>query len=178
MRYTSLLLISATFPFAAYAAGSDDPAPPTPTETTTECTDGQVWDEESKACVNPEDARLDDDTRFKAVRELAYADRPEEALRVIAAMTEGDTDRVLTYKGFATRKAGRIEEGMAFYEAALTQNPDNILARSYMGQALVGMGEMEMATAQLEEIEARGGEGTWAMASLETAIKSGQTWNY
>jgi tetratricopeptide (TPR) repeat protein len=178
MRLTTALLISTILPFAAFAAGSDDKAPPTPTETTTKCEKGFVWDEKTKTCIAPDDQSLNDDIRFKAVRELAYADRPEEALLVLATMTEGDTDRVLTYKGFASRKAGRIEEGMAFYNAALTQNPDNILARSYMGQALVLMGEMDMAKAQLDEIKARGGEGTWAMASLETAINTGETFTY
>ncbi len=177
MRLTTTLLLS-VLPFTAFAAGSDDTAPPVKTETTTTCEEGFVWNEETKTCVAPDDARLDDDTRFKAVRELAYADRPEDALRVLASMTEGKTDRVLTYLGFANRKAGRLEEGMAYYDIALTQNPDNILARSYLGQALVGMGETDLARAQLDEIRARGGEGSWAMASLEKALATGQTLNY
>ena len=78
MRILSTLALLA-FPFAAFAAGSDDTAPPTPTETTTQCKEGQVWDEKTKACVLPDDARLDDDTRFRAVRELAWAGRPETA---------------------------------------------------------------------------------------------------
>jgi tetratricopeptide (TPR) repeat protein len=177
MRMTAILLMT-VLPVAAFAAGSDDSNPPVKTETTTTCDEGFVWDEKTKACVAPDDARLDNDTRFKAARELAYADRPDDALVVLAAMTEGNTDRVLTYLGFANRKAGRLEEGMAYYDLALTQNPDNILARSYMGQALVGMGETDLARAQLDEIRARGGEGTWAMASLEQAIATGQTLNY
>lgn len=177
MRLTAILLMTA-LPFAAQAAGSDDSNPPTPTETTTECKEGLVWDEKTKTCVAPEDARLDNDTRFKAVRELAYAGRPDEALRVLAAMTEGETDRVLTYKGFAHRKAGRIEEGLAFYNAALTQNPDNLLARSYLGQAMVEMGELELAQVQRDEIRLRGGEQTWAFASLDRALRTGQTQSY
>lgn len=177
MRLIATLFLSA-LPFSAFAAGSDDTAPPVKTETTTKCEEGFVWNAETKACVAPDDAQLDDDTRFNAVRELAYADRPEEALQVLATMTEGKTDRVLTYMAFANRKAGRLEEGMALYDAALMKNPDNILARSYMGQALVGMGETALAKVQLDEIRARGGEGTWAMASLQRALATGQTLNY
>lgn len=168
----------AALPFAALAAGSDDTEPPKPTETTTKCTDAMVWDADKKACVAPDDAALNNDERFRAVRELAYADRPEEALIVLATMTEGESDRVLTYLGFANRKAGRLEEGMGHYAHALDVNPDNILARSYLGQMLVQMGEGAAARRQLDEIRVRGGAGTWAEASLAQAVGTGQTLSY
>lgn len=182
MRLLPVFCVTA-LPFAlfgapAFAAGSDDTAPPTPTETTAKCKDGQVWDEKTKACIAPTDARLDDDTRFRAVRELAWAGRPEEALTVLQAMAEGDTDRVLTYKGFAHRKAGRLEEGLAHYARALARNPDNVLARSYLGQAYVEMDEIVLARAELDQIRARGGQGTWAEIALDTAIRTGQTTSY
>ncbi len=171
-------LILTALPFAALAAGSDDTEPPKPTQTTTECTDGQVWDEASKTCVTPEDSSLNDDMRFRAVREMAYAGQYDNALRVLAAMQEGESDRVLTYLGFINRKAGRVELGMSYYAQALEVNPDNILARSYMGQSLVEQGEIAMARNQLNEIRARGGAGTWAEASLSQAVGSGQTLSY
>jgi tetratricopeptide (TPR) repeat protein len=93
-------------------------------------------------------------------------------------MTEGETDRVLTYTGFLNRQMGNWEEGMAAYEMALTINPDNILARSYFGQALVLMNETGLAQAQLNEIRARGGVGTWAESSLAQAILTGTTTTY
>jgi tetratricopeptide (TPR) repeat protein len=166
-----------TLPLAALAA-SDDDFPPKQTKTSTECTDGQVWDEKSKTCTDPKSGALDNDTLYRAVRELAWAGRPDDALHVLSAMTEGDTDRVLTYKGFAHRKADRLEEGLAWYDAALTANPDNLLARSYLGQAYVLMGEIALAQAQLDQIRARGGAGGWPETALETAIATGQTYNY
>lgn len=165
-------------PFAALAAGSDDTQPPPATQTSTECTKGQVWDEATKACVDADSGQLDDDTRFRAVRELAWAGRPEDALVVLSAMQEGKSDRVLTYIGFANRKAGRLEEGLAAYDAALALNPDNLLARSYLGQAYVDMGETALAQAQLEQIRLRGGDGLWAATALENAIRTGQTYTY
>ena len=165
-------------PFAALAAGSDDTEPPKATQTSTECEEGQVWDEQTKACVDAKSDLLDDDTRFRAVRELAWAGRPGDALVVLSAMTEGQTDRVLTYTGFANRKAGRLEEGLAAYDAALKLNPDNVLARSYLGQAYVDMGEIELAQLQLDEIRARGGAGLWAETALADAIATGQTYSY
>ena len=165
-------------PLTVFAAGSDDTEPPAPTETTTKCEEAMVWDEKQEKCVKPEDSALNNDQRFRAVRELAYAGRPEEALIVLATMTEGDTDRVLTYKGFAHRKAGRADLGMEHYAHALDVNPDNILARSYLGQMLVEMGEIAAARRQLDEIRARGGAGTWAEASLANAVGTGETLNY
>ena len=59
----------------------------------------------------PKTSSLNDDQRFGAVRELAYAGRPDEAMAVLAAMTEGETDRVMTYQGFLLRQTGRVEDG-------------------------------------------------------------------
>jgi Flp pilus assembly protein TadD len=165
-------------PFAALAAGSDDTGAPAPTETTTTCEEGMVFDEKTKACVAPEQTGMDNDTRYRAVRELAHAGRTDDAFRVLASMTEGETDRVMTYQGFLNRQAGNWEAALAAYDTALTINPDNILARSYYGQALVLMNEITLASVQLDEIRARGGRGTWAEAALATAIRTGETATY
>ena len=177
MRLLAALAITA-LPFAAFAAGSDDAEPPKPTETTLECVKGEIFDEKTQKCVKPEGAMLDNDQRFDAVRELAYAGRTTDALRVLASMTEGETDRVLTYTGFLNRQAGDWEAGLAAYDRALVQNPDNILARSYLGQAYVLMNELQLASLQLTEIRARGGAGSWADTALATAIMTGTTTTY
>jgi tetratricopeptide (TPR) repeat protein len=178
MRFIASAATLALLPFAALAAGSDDTEPPPATQTSTECVNGQVWDEATKSCVDAKSGQLDDDTRFQAVRELAWAGRPEDALIVLSAMTEGQTDRVLTYIGFANRKAGRMAEGLAAYDAALALNPDNLLCRSYLGQAYVELGKIELAQLQLDQIRARGGAGLWAETALESAIRTGQTHSY
>ncbi len=177
MRFLPALAII-LLPTLSFAAGSDDAEPPQPTATTTECTDGKVFDEEKKECVAPEDSSLNNDERYRAVRELAYAGQPEAAMRVLAAMTEGQTDRVLTYTGFLNRQLGNWEAGITAYEMALQINPDNILARSYFGQALVLMNETDMANVQLDEIRARGGVGSWAETALAEAIVTGTTTTY
>lgn len=180
------MILAATLSIAAFvlspaptsAAGSDDSEPPTPTETTTQCEEGTVWDEKTEACIKAEDSSLNDDQRFGAVRELAYAGRHDEALAILATMTEGETSRVMTYRGFLLRQTGRIEEGIAAYERAIAMDPANILARSYYGQLLVQMDEMQMAEAQLDAIRGAGGHGTWAETALAQAITSGVTTTY
>ena len=116
-----LILVAAlaVVPQFAFAAGTEDSTPPTPTETTTDCAKGEVWDEKTGACIKAEDSSLNDDQRFGAVRELAYAGRPDEAMAILAAMTEGETSRVLTYRGFLLRQTDQVEEGIAAYERAI-----------------------------------------------------------
>ncbi len=165
-------------PQLAFAVGSDDSEPPTPNETTTECAKGEIWDEKTKACVKAEEQSLNDDQRFDAVRELAYAGRHDEAMAILALMTEGVTPRVLTYQGYLLRQTGRVEEGIAAYERAIALDSGNILARSYYGQLLVQMNELPLAQMQLAAIRMHGGGGTWAERALASAIATGVTTTY
>lgn len=173
LRGTAAATAVALVPLGAWAVDPelDDGGPPTPTETTTTCTDGRIWAPETGACVAPADARLDDETRYRAARELAHLGRPDDAVAVLDSMAEGHSDRVLTYLGFAHRKAGRVTRGMSFYPAALARNPDNIAARSYMGQALILAGDRAGARTQLTEIRRRGGRQTWAEVALAQALR-------
>jgi tetratricopeptide (TPR) repeat protein len=175
------MILAAALAFAphlALAAGSDDSEPPKPTATTTECAKGEVWDEKTATCIKAESNLIDDDQRFGAVRELAYAGRPHEALSILALMTEGETARVMTYQGFLLRQTGRVEEGIAAYERAIALDTGNILARSYYGQLLVQMNEPQLAQLQLAAIRMHGGGGTWAERALSDAITTGVTYTY
>lgn len=175
-RTFALTLIFA--PTLGFAAGSPEPAAPEPTQTTTVCEEGYIFDEATQACAElQQDSFLDDDSAYEVVRELAYAGRYLDAQMLLASMDQAD-DRVQTYWGFTHRKMGNMDAAMTAYHQALSTNPDNILARSYMGQAFVTEGEVHLAYAQLQEINTRGGTGTWAAQSLETAIRTGVTYNY
>lgn len=173
-----LLTAALTLPATAFAVGMGDDSTPTKTETTTECAEGMVWDADAGKCVAPKESSLTDDELYDAARELAYAGRYGDTLDVLAAMSDQSDDRVLTYRGFVARNMGDLAEGEAFYRAALDKNPDNLLARSYMGQGYVVEGRVDEAYAQLVEINARGGEGSWPARALETAIRTGVTTNY
>lgn len=171
MRLTTLIL--ALFPMTAFAAGGGSDAAPKPSETTTTCTEGLVFDLATQGCMTPEESTNDDSARLNDVRELAYAGFYQAALDVLDTLDNPDAPLALTYYGFAHRKAGRIDVGMAYYNAALLADPDNLLARSYMGQGHVASGDMSLAQAQLTEIRMRGGRETWAEASLVQAITTG-----
>ncbi|WP_299887171.1 hypothetical protein [uncultured Ruegeria sp.] len=177
-----LVLVSAialqAFAFApvVHAAGGDS-NPPKPTNTTKKCLFGRVFDEAAGRCVKPNKSNFTEDQLYDAVRELAYDGQYVNAQDILRVMDQDD-DRVLTYWGFTYRKMGELELANAFYENAITTNPDNILARSYMGQGFVSEGKTELAIEQWREIKARGGEGSWAEASLREAIRTGLTYSY
>ena len=148
----------------------DDPTPPKPTETTTVCEEGFVWNAETETCEEIEDSRLDEDELFDAARELAYFDRPDDAIAVLTRMADQGAPRVLNYLGFSHRKAGRMVQAFGYYHEALDADPDYLLARSYMGQGYVSIGRPDLAREQLAEIVARGGTGSYAHAALAAAL--------
>ncbi|MEO0937048.1 MAG: hypothetical protein AAFY38_02720 [Pseudomonadota bacterium] len=184
-------------PVHAAGGGGGSTTPPKQTQTTQDCfkvrqwdpDQGKyvrfsqkvngVWDAAIGKCVRPDrSGYLGDDALYGAVRELAYAGRYDSATQVLDQMSDQAADEVLTYRGFIARKQGKLELADVFYTRAIEANPDNILARSYMGQGLVAAGDKVAALQQLREIQARGGAGTWAEASLRDAIATGTTYSY
>ncbi|HEV7320600.1 MAG TPA: tetratricopeptide repeat protein [Ensifer sp.] len=168
-NFLSALLVAGAATFMAQtvmAAGEDTSEPPKKTKTTSECTNGKVWDAKKSACVNAKKSDLSDDILFEAARELAYAGQYENSIKVLGAVKDQKSARVLNYLGYSNRKAGRMELGMQYYKRALQADENYILARSYMGQALIEQGHIEEARVQLVEIRDRGGENTWAYRAL------------
>lgn len=174
----ALIAALMTVPTYAFAAGGGSSTAPKPTKTSKDCKGVRVWDDAKQRCVRPKQSSLDTQGLYDAVRELAYAGRYNDAQGVLATMPDQNDDRVLTYWGFTERKLGNVDAAMMFYTTALEQNPDNLLARSYMGQGLVVSGDIEGAKVQLAEIESRGGAYSWAGTSLRKAIYVGKTFNY
>ena len=197
LALTAAVALPLTMPTASLAAGGESESKPQKTETTQDCFQERqwdpeikkyvrfsakvngVWDAKIKKCVRPDKtSHLDSDTLYKAVRELAYAGRYQEAISVLDNMPDQASDRVLTYRGFTARKLGDVTLANVYYQQAIDANPDNILARSYMGQGFVASGDKVAAIGQLREIQARGGAGTWAETSLRSAIGTGATYSY
>ncbi len=61
---------------------------------------------------------------------------------------------VLTYVGFANRKAGNYTQAINFYTAALELQADHIGANEYLGEYYVELGDMDAAYGQLAKLEA------------------------
>lgn len=163
---TAGIVVGLSAPAFAVGSQSDETSPPPKTKTTTTCKRGQVWDQARKKCVAPKKSELNDDQIFDAAREFAYDGQYENAIKVLNLAKNQNDPRILNYLGYANRKAGRMELGMSYYHKALDIDSNYILARSYMGQALVEEGDVQGARVQLIEIRDRGGENTWAYRAL------------
>lgn len=152
LRIALILSITSLTPFYAQAAGSSD----TPTSEVANCEEGQVYNKDTKECVDEEKSSMNDADLLDNGRALAYAERFNEAI-VVLSKIENQNAEVLNYLGYATRNAGDVEKGLSYYNAALALDPDYTLARSYMGQALLEKGDRRGAMIQLDEIERRVG---------------------
>ncbi len=173
MRRLALALSATLAAAPALAVLPETEAPPPPTPTTSVCADGFVWDARKGRCIEAAESGFSDAALFNAARELAHAGRYDAAIRVVAAMADPESDLALTVLGFAHRKAGRVPLGMALYDRAIAANPANFLVRAYKGMAHVEAGDLALARAELAEIEARGGAGTWPARALGQALRSG-----
>lgn len=169
----SFLALAATaslaFAGSAFAAGGGSDA------SQTQCSNGKVYDEASKSCVDQK-SELNDDTIYNAARQFAYAGKYDDALKMLKRAKNQNDTRILTYYGYTNRKLGNVDVAFDYYNRAIAVDANNLLARSYMGQGLVQQGKLEEARAQLVEIRDRGGKGTYAYDALYEALKSGSTY--
>jgi len=132
----------------AFADGGDStPAPPT-------CAKGQVYDAKKKSCVKAERGVLPDEQLTEYAYALTQEGRFQEALAMLDMLDNPNTARALNYRGYATRKLGRTEEGIAFYLRSVALDPNYAQVREYLGEAYVIQGKLDLAKTELEKIKA------------------------
>jgi len=161
---TTFLLGAAAIHGPSLAAESDD-ASDTPT-----CEAGQVYDDNQSKCVPSNEQSLNDGQLLDNAKALAYAERFNEALGLLAMIDDQNTPEVQNYLGYTTRNAGDLEKGLVHYRVALQLDPDYTLARSYMGIALLQKGDNRGALEQMVEIEKRVGTDAREYALLFDAV--------
>ena len=117
------------------------------------CPPGEVFDARSNGCVKQRSEVLPD----KALTDYAYAlakeERYAEALDVLNLLKNKNTPEALNYRGYATRKLGRVDEGIKYYRQSVAMDPRYAQVREYLGEAYVVKGDMGNAKAQLRAIE-------------------------
>ena len=141
-------------------------------DSTPTCRKGKVWDKKKQMCVPAKYEEMDDNGLADTAYWLNQEERYNEALQVLALAKDQNNPKILNYGGYATRKLGRVDEGIRFYNQALAIDPDNVLVRSYLGEAYLKKGNPNKAIALLGEIRDRCGTDCKAYKSLADAIEA------
>ena len=102
----------------------------------TTCPKGQVWSVKKKACMKRAAGLFTDDEPADYAFALAKAKRFDEALDTLDQIEGAPTPKAWNYRGYATRKLGRTDEGIGYYLKSgygLKQNQE--LALKYIRKA-------------------------------------------
>jgi tetratricopeptide (TPR) repeat protein len=137
----------------------------------TTCMPGQVWDAKKHKCLQRHSGVLPDSELTGYANALLKADRFEEAIDVLDLLDNPNTPRALNYRGYATRKLGRIDEGIGYYLRSVALDPAYPQVREYLGEAYVIEGEYDLAREQLATIERICGKDCEFYGELEKALK-------
>ena len=119
----------------------------------TTCSKGQVWDSRSQKCVKAENGVLPDKELTDYAFALVRAGRYDEALAVLNLLKNPNTPIALNYRGYATRKLGRIDEGIGYYLQSIALDPHYAQVREYLGEAYLIKGDAVAANNQLQAIK-------------------------
>jgi tetratricopeptide (TPR) repeat protein len=117
---------------------------------------------------------LSDQDLYQQARLLADEGEYEWALNHLMLSTNLNDPAVLTLIGYAHRKAGRLETGMAYYDQALQQNPDLAETREYLGEAFILAGYRGKAEQQLQIIQSICGTTCVSYQALQFALQETQ----
>lgn len=142
------------------------------------CADGTVYDAATKTCVARSSSLIDDHDLYVHGRELALDGRYQDALDVFATVRDKNDADLLTMIGYATRKLGNTEDGIAIYHQALAIDPDNLNTHEYLGEGYLAQGRIDLAEAQLDTLARLcGGTSCQQYQDLEKAILGEPVWN-
>lgn len=155
----ALLLLSS----AVHAMGDDSDKTPT-------CPKGQIYDTKTKTCMVEKGSMISEADRTQYAYALAKAGRYQEAIDVLNTLKQPNTAEALNYRGYATRKMGRTDEGIGYYQKSIALNPNYAKVREYLGEAYMVKGRPDLAKAQLAVIKTICGTGCEEYEDLANAI--------
>jgi tetratricopeptide (TPR) repeat protein len=158
------ICLMAVEPALADGGGSDGHSGAQP------CGRGQAWDDYKQQCVKAENGVLPDKALTDYADLLLKAHRYQEALSVLDLLRNPNTAVALNYRGYATRKLGRLDEGIGYYLRSVALDPHYPRVREYLGEAYLLKGDLAAAEAQLRAIRAICGTVCESYEHLEVAI--------
>jgi tetratricopeptide (TPR) repeat protein len=134
------------------------------------CGKGEVWDSRNQRCVKAENGVLPDKNLADNAYALVKAGRYAEALHVLDLMQNPNTAVALNYRGYATRRMGKVDEGIGYYLKSVALDPHYAQVREYLGEAYLIKGDVAAATGQLLAIKGICGTTCEAYQDLQVAI--------
>ncbi|MGY2262728.1 tetratricopeptide repeat protein [Pseudomonas sp. SDO55104_S430] len=153
--FTAPLLLAVALSSAQVWANGEEDSPAKP-----QCPKGQVFDKKAQKCVMQTSKLVPDADRTDYAYQLAKDGRYEEALALLDTLQEPNTAIALNYRGYATRKLGRTDEGISYYLQSVKLNPRYAKVREYLGEAYVIKGQLALAQEQLQQIKSICGNTT------------------
>ncbi|MHC8394976.1 tetratricopeptide repeat protein [Pseudomonas sp. LB3P93] len=163
--FTAPLLLAFALASSLALANGDDDAPAKPN-----CPKGQVFDTKSQRCVMRTSSLVPDADRTDYAYRLAKNGRYEEALALLDTLKNPNTAKALNYRGYATRKLGRTDEGIGYYLQSVKLDPQYAQVREYLGEAYVVKGRLDLAQEQLQQIKSICGSTCEEYRDLAEAI--------
>lgn len=163
-RLIPVLIFSLLSPLAL-AMGNNSTESKTP-----DCPSGQVYDSATQKCVPDKSSSLSDQDKTNYAYHLAKKGEYQAALNLLDSLKNGNTAEAWNYRGFATRKLGRTDEGIGYYQRALAIAPDYAKAREYLGEAWMVKGRPDLAKDQLKVIAGICGQSCEEYRDLQAAI--------
>jgi tetratricopeptide (TPR) repeat protein len=135
------------------------------------CFPGQVWDTEHQKCLERHAGVLPDPDLTEYAVALTSADRYQEAIDVLDLLENQNTPIALNYRGYATRKLGRTDEGISYYLKSIALDPAYPQVREYLGEAYVIEGKYDLAKEQLATIDKICGKDCEYYSQLKKALE-------
>ena len=121
---------------AAGGGASGEPAHRMNKTDLTTCAPGMVWDTKHRKCLTRHSGVMPDPDLTEYAYALAKADRYQEAIDVLDLLDNPNTPRALNYRGYATRKLGRTDEGIGYYLKSVALDPSYPQVREYLGRPM------------------------------------------
>lgn len=183
------IAIACALPSAPVFAAGDEPAPSsTPVvcqapkvpnadkSACVACAKGTKYDAAKKVCVTVNASLMDDRALYEQGRALALAGYYQDALDTFAAIENQNDAMTLTMIGYANRKLGRTEEGIAIYHQALALDPDNVNTHEYLGEGYLAAGRVDLAELELDTLARLCGTACEQYQDLQTALIGDGVW--
>ena len=134
------------------------------------CPGGYVYDSKASKCVRQHAGVLPDEALAAYAYALIREGRYDDAIGVLDLVQNPNSAVALNYRGYATRKLGRLDEGIGYYLKSVALDPHYAQVREYLGEAYLVKGDAADARAQLQAIREICGTTCEAYEHLAIAI--------